>query len=114
MSVDISMKHNEDLILDFQLLNELNEPVDDLLGAIGVLQIRGHALDEDYLIEQYANITASTGSIQFTVPDSIMTTLLPEGDMRRSLVYGTRITYADGTDEEPVSGRIKLYRGVVR
>ncbi len=114
MSVDISMKHTEDLVLDFLILDENNEPVIDLVGATAKLQIRGSVLDDSVLVEVDGVITAESGAVQFTVPDTTMMTLLSDGDMKRSLPYGTKITYADGIDEEPVAGRIKLYRGVVR
>lgn len=114
VSADITIKHNEDFTLDFQVQDGSGNAVEDLTGAVAQLQIRGKALDENPLVSVNGFITPADGSIQFTVPDSIMLTLLDDGDMRRSLVYGTLITYSDGLKEEPVSGRIKLLRGVVR
>jgi hypothetical protein len=113
MSVDIRIKHNEDFILDFILQDENGDPVEDLVGATAEMQIKSTTLSSTPLVTTAGVISPSEGTVQFTVPDTTMMSLLADGDMRRSLVYGTRITYSDEVDEEPVSGRIQLYRGVV-
>jgi hypothetical protein len=112
MSVDITVKHNEDFILDFYLQDEDGNPVDDLIGATAELQIKASMLSSTPLITKVGIVTPADGAVQFTVPDTEMEALLPDGDMRRSLVYGTRISYGD-IDEEPVAGRLYLNRGVV-
>jgi hypothetical protein len=114
MSVDIDIKSNEDFVLDLNILDENSDPVDDLLNAVALMQIRSTTLSEEVLVSSIASISPIDGAIQFTVSDTVMSSLLAEGDMRRSLVYGVKITYEDDIDEQIISGRIRLTRGVVR
>ena len=114
MSVDITITSGDDFHLDFLMLDENEEPVTDLLGATGLLQIRSSTLSNEVLASAHAVIVSNEGSVQFTIPDTITETFLADGDMRRSLVYGTKITYSDGVEETPVFGRLMVKRGVVR
>jgi len=114
MSVDITIISGDDFHLDFLILDENEEPVSDLLNATGLLQIRATTLSDVVIASANAVINSAEGSIQFTIPDTVTETFLADGDMRRSMVYGTKITYADGTEETPVFGRLMVKRGVVR
>lgn len=114
MSVDFDIKNNEDWLLDFQLLDEDKLPVTDLIGATAVLQIKGKLADANPLISVDGYINSGNATAQFTVSDSQVSSLLTDGDMRRSLVYGVRISYVDGIDEVPLQGRLRITRGVVQ
>lgn len=113
MSVDIKITAGDDFILDFLVLDENNDPVADLLGATAELSIKARMLDSEETYSTSAVISPSTGAIQFTVPDTVTETFLADGDMKQTYVYGTKITYSDGIEESPVSGRLMVFRGVV-
>ncbi len=113
MSVDFEIKNNEDWVLDIQLLDENKLPVTDLIGATAVLQIKGKLADASPLIAVNGYINSGNATAQFTVNDTQIGSLLADGDMRRSLVYGVRISYVDGIDEAPLQGRLKITRGVI-
>jgi hypothetical protein len=114
MSVDILITTTEDWTLDFTIVDTDGDVVTDLIGATGELQIKGRLLDSIPLVTAVAVINAQDSVVQFTVSDTVVASLLADGDVRRSMVYEVKISYADGLDYVPFSGRLKLTRGVIR
>jgi hypothetical protein len=100
------------LTADLELLDRDMNPVTDLVGAVGYMQVRDEC-GGDLIIEEQAVITPEAGTVQFRILASATPALLPVGKLRKFYKYGCRIEYSDGSVVPVMTGRLLVTCGVV-
>lgn len=111
---DFEVVAGDDLPLDLTLLDANEEPVTDLVGATGEMQIRRTIKDPTLILTTAAVITPATATVQFTLSDVETKALLGTTCGKEVYVYGCKITYSDGNIFTLMTGRLTVINGVVR
>lgn len=100
----------DDLYYDVQYTDS-DEVGKNLTGATAKMDLREAVTDATVAQAMSGGIlTASTGSMRFTLTDAQTATLLPRAETSKTWVFSVKITFSDATEKTILTGALTLHQ----